>query len=245
MNLNFYKDRVCLNVLTQSLENAIAINEVMEGHVIVGLLSANYKSVEEAINDMTLYQKAVNNNISVGLGQGDPSNWKKVAMISKVVQPKHINQVFSAVGYTRSHVDSNEPYINALVSPTGQVGLVKINTGELSSKATLDAVVPVETAILMIKEMGGNSVKFFPMKGLKARDELVAVARACAKHDFSLEPTGGIDLENFEEILQIIVDAGVKKIVPHVYSSIIDQKSQLTKIEDVKTLYSIIRKIIQ
>ena len=28
------------------------------------------------------------------------------------------------------------------------------------------------------------------------------VAQACALYDFALEPTGGIDLENFEEIVQ-------------------------------------------
>ncbi|HBX06307.1 MAG TPA: 2-dehydro-3-deoxyphosphooctonate aldolase, partial [Leclercia adecarboxylata] len=45
------------------------------------------------------------------------------------------------------------------------------------------------------------------------------VAEACARHDFWLEPTGGIDLENYEEILQIALDAGVSKIIPHIYSS--------------------------
>jgi hypothetical protein len=34
------------------------------------------------------------------------------------------------------------------------------------------------------------------------------VAEACARHDFWLEPTGGIDLENYGEILQIALDAG-------------------------------------
>ena len=49
------------------------------------------------------------------------------------------------------------------------------------------------------------------MKGLAHKAEYQAVAEACAANDFYLEPTGGIDLENFEEILQIAVDAGVKK----------------------------------
>lgn len=49
------------------------------------------------------------------------------------------------------------------------------------------------------------------MKGLAHKEEYQAVAAACAKYDFYLEPTGGIDLENFEEIVQIAVDAGVKK----------------------------------
>ena len=69
--------------------------------------------------------------------------------------------------------------------------------------------------------MGASSIKYFPMKGLAHKAEYQAVAEACAANDFYLEPTGGIDLENFEEILQIAVDAGVKNH-SHIYSSIID-----------------------
>ena len=57
-----------------------------------------------------------------------------------------------------------------------------------------------------------------------------------------LEPTGGIDLENFEEIVEIIVDAGVKRFIPHVYSSIIDKETGNTRPEDVKALLDIIKK---
>ena len=100
--------------------------------------------------------------------------------------------------------------INGLVSPTGKVGYVNIATGPLSSGAPA-AEVPIETAIKLLKDMGGSSIKYFPMKGLAHKEEYQAVAAACAKYDFYLEPTGGIDLENFEEIVQIAVDAGVKK----------------------------------
>ncbi|MFL8888774.1 2-dehydro-3-deoxy-phosphogluconate aldolase [Helcococcus kunzii] len=242
MTLNFYNDRVCLNVLTQSVENAVEINEATEGHVALGILTANYNTVEEAISDMKKYQEKVDNNISVGLGNGDPSNWKKVAKVSAAIAPKHINQTFTAGGYTRALVNSNEPFINSMMSPSGKPGFVKINTGELSQKCD-DAVIPVETAIAMAKENGANSIKFFPMKGLKAIEELKVLAKACADNDFGLEPTGGIDLNNFEEILQTVLDAGVKKIVPHVYSSIVDKQTNLTKIEDVKALYEIIKKV--
>ena len=50
-----------------------------------------------------------------------------------------------------------------------------------------------------------------------------------------------LDLENFEEIVQIAVDAGVKKIIPHVYSSIIDQETGDTRTEDVKTLLTMMK----
>ena len=88
-------------------------------------------------------------------------------------------------------------------------------------------------------------MKYFPMGGLKCREEYEAVAKACAEHDFNLEPTGGIDLDNFREILLIAVNAGVKKVIPHVYSSIIDKETGLTKVEDVKALYAMIQEVVR
>ncbi|EAQ1460528.1 oxo-acid lyase, partial [Salmonella enterica] len=116
----------------------------------------------------------------------------------------------------------------------------KISTGPLSSRAP-DGIVPIETAIALLKDMGGSSVKYFPMGGLTCRDEYKAVADACARHDFWLEPTGGIDLENFAEILHIALDAGVSKIIPHIYSSIIDKVSGNTRADDVRQLLAIVR----
>ncbi|MBO6395999.1 oxo-acid lyase, partial [Enterococcus gallinarum] len=58
------------------------------------------------------------------------------------------------------------------------------------------------------------------------------------------EPTGCIDLENFEEIVQMAVDAGVKKIIPLVYSSIIDRVTGDTRTEDVKTLLTMMNKTL-
>ena len=133
--------------------------------------------------------------------------------------------------------------MNSMVAPSGTPGMVKISTGPLA-KDMKPAVVPIATAIAMAKEQGANSLKFFPMGGLKCKDELEAVAKACAENDFYLEPTGGIDLDNFKEILTIIVDAGVKKIIPHVYSSIIDKETGATRVEDARALYDMIREVV-
>lgn len=81
--------------------------------------------------------------------------------------------------------------------------------------------------------------------GSSQKEEYKAVAKACAENNFVLEPTGGIDLDNFEEILQIALEAGVEKIIPHVYSSIIDKETGDTKPEDVKVLYEIMQKLVK
>lgn len=240
---NYYKDRVSLNVLANSVENAKECYDKAEGHVLLGVLSKNYDSNESAIADMKLYQKATNNALSIGLGAGDPNQSTMVSHISSELQPQHVNQVFTGVGTSRALLGQNETVINGLVSPTGKAGYVDIATGPLSSQ-TDSTEVSIETAIALLKDMGGSSVKYFPMKGLSHKDEFVAVAKACARYDFWLEPTGGIDLNNFEEIFQIALEAGVKKVIPHVYSSIIDKKTGDTRPEDVEKLYNIIKKLV-
>lgn len=239
--INFYKNRVCLNCLCNSEENGQEILEAMDGYVILGLLSNQYTTIDSAIEDMRKYQKLLNNNISVGLGSGDPNQWKMVVDISRAIVPKHINQIFPLGGYTRCAVGEH-PFINSMVSPCGQNGYVKISTGPLSSKS-LPGIVPVKTAIALAKEQGANSLKYFPMDGLSTLEEFKAVAIACAEENFALEPTGGINLENIEMILRIAAGAGVEKIIPHIYSSIVDKKSGATSVDAVKKIYDIMKKI--
>lgn len=240
---NFYKDRVCLNVLAGSVQNAIDVYAAAEGHMLVGLLSKNYPSVEQAVEDMNEYALKIDNAISIGLGAGAAEQSGMVAAIAEQLQPQHANQVFTGVGFTRGKLRQNETFVNGLISPTGKVGFVKISTGPLSSKEQ-DGIVPVETAIALLKDMGGSSVKFFPMKGLETLDEYKYVARACAAEDFYLEPTGGIDLNNFEVILEIALQSGVKKIIPHIYSSIIEPETGETRPEDVRTLFEIVKRLV-
>ncbi|MFJ3457710.1 KDGP aldolase family protein [Scandinavium goeteborgense] len=240
---NIYRDRVCLNVLAGSKANASDVYEAAEGHVLVGVLSKNYPDVATAVADMREYAALIDNALSVGLGAGDPNQSEMVSQISREVQPQHVNQVFTGVATSRALLGQNETVVNGLVSPTGTPGMVKISTGPLSSKEQ-DGIVPVDTAIALLKDMGCSSIKYFPMGGLKCRDEYQVVAEACARHDFWLEPTGGIDLENYSEILKIALDAGVKKVIPHIYSSIIDKDSGNTRPADVRTLLEMTKKLV-
>ncbi|WP_413536655.1 2-dehydro-3-deoxy-phosphogluconate aldolase [Carnobacterium divergens] len=240
---NYLEDRICLNVLANSVENAVDCYKAADGHIVLGVLSKNYDNDEAAIADMERYQAATNNALSVGLGAGDPNQSQMVSRISGTLQPQHVNQVFTGVGTSRALLKQSETIVNGLISPTGKVGVVNIATGPLSSQMPAGEVT-IETAIALLKDMGGSSIKFFPMKGLQHIEEYKAVAKACAEHDFYLEPTGGIDLENFEEIVQIAIDAGVKKVIPHVYSSIIDATTGDTRPEDVKTLLEMMKKTL-
>ncbi|MCZ8511936.1 KDGP aldolase family protein [Paenibacillus filicis] len=240
----FYKNRAALNVLANSIENAKEVFEAAEGHVLVGVLSKDYPTVEAAIAAMKQYGKEIDEAVSIGLGAGDNRQAAVVAEIAKHYSGSHINQVFPAVGATRANLGGKDSWINSLVSPTGRVGYVNISTGPVSAAQDEHAIVPVKTAIALVRDMGGNALKYFPMKGLACEDELRAVAQACGEAGFALEPTGGIDKENFEAILRIALEANVPQVIPHVYSSIIDKETGKTNAGDVRELLITMKKLV-
>ncbi|OAS87998.1 2-dehydro-3-deoxy-phosphogluconate aldolase [Metabacillus litoralis] len=240
----FYKNRVALNVLANSVENAKEVYEAAEGLVLVGVLSKDYPTIEEAVAAMKNYGKEIDEAVSIGLGAGDNRQAAVVAEIAKHYPGSHINQVFPAVGATRANLGEKKSWINSLVSPTGRVGYVNISTGPVSAAQDEHAIVPIKTAIALVRDMGGNALKYFPMKGLSTEDEFRAVAQACGEEGFALEPTGGIDKENFETILRIALKANVPQIIPHVYSSIIDKNTGKTNVEDVRELLETIKKLV-
>lgn len=245
MNIDkhFYKGRIAINILANNIENAKECYLAAEKRAFIGVLSKKYSNVDEAVEDMQKYMLEIDGALSIGLGAGDPNQCKMVEEISKYIKAKHVNQVFTSVGATRSKIDNEYSIINSLVRPSGSPGKIIVNTGPISSHGE-KAIIPVETAILMIKDMGGSSIKFFNMDGLKNIDEFTLIAEACAKHNLILEPTGGIDLENFEIIIRICLEAGVKRIIPHIYSSIIDSSTGNTKVEDVKKLIEICKQVV-
>lgn len=239
----FYKDRVALNVLAKDVENAKEIFEAAEGYVLVGVLSKDYATVEEAVTAMKQYGQEIDEAVSIGLGAGDNRQAAVVAEIAKHYPGSHINQVFPAVGATRANLGEKDSWINSLVSPTGRAGYVNISTGPISAAGSEPAIVPIQSAISLVRDMGGNALKYFPMEGLSREEEFRAVAKACAEEGFALEPTGGIDMDNFEPILRIALDAGVQQVIPHVYSSIIDKASGKTNTGDVRELLAIMKKL--
>src|SRR5690625_2070115 len=101
---HFYLGRVALNVLANSPENAKAVYDAGEGHVLVGVLSKDYKTVPEAVQAMKTYGRQIDDAVSIGLGGGDNRQAAVVAEIAKDYAGSHINQVFPAVEIGRAHV---------------------------------------------------------------------------------------------------------------------------------------------
>ncbi|KAB8127022.1 oxo-acid lyase, partial [Gracilibacillus oryzae] len=152
-----YKNRVGLNVLANTIENAKDVFEAAEGFVLVGVLSKNYPTVKEAVTAMKAYGQEIEDAISIGLGAGDNRQALVVAEIAKHYAGSHINQVFPSVGATQANLGEKQSWINSLVSPSGKVGYVNISTGPSSSSTEEKAIVPIKSAIALVRDMGGNA----------------------------------------------------------------------------------------
>ena len=128
INKRFYKDRIALNVLANSVENAKNVYDAAEGRVLVGVLSKDYSTVEETVNAIKTYDTELDGRVSIGLGAGDNRQASVVANVAKHYSGIHINQVFPSVGATRANLGKKDSWINSFVSPTGKVGYVNIST---------------------------------------------------------------------------------------------------------------------
>lgn len=238
-NIKFYNDKVAINLLAKDIENAVEVNDTLEGHGLIGVLSKDFSNVKDATNHIEELQKYIP-AISVGLGAGDPKQWKMAAEIAKETNPSHVNQVFSTAGYTLGLLEgagTTNTIVNALISPTGEVGKVRISTGPASNSHNV--IVDVDQALSFLEDCNIPSVKFFNIKGNKHLAELKEVAKACVRNNIPIiEPTGGIDRSNIYEIIKVCLDAGCNKIIPHVYSSAIDKSTGLTDLNIVRELYN-------
>lgn len=244
--INFYRQRVAINVLAKDIANAREIYDAAEGHAVIGILSAQFSSVDEGVQEVKRWMADVP-SISVGLGAGDPAQYYKAAMIAAKVHPAHVNQTFTGSGFAAGALAATggeQTHINALISPTGTPGDVLISTGVSSSQGT-PARVSCDAAVRMMQDMGAHAAKFFPMGGEKSLPELYVLASSAARNGMTLiEPTGGIDLDNFGVILQTCLEAGVPRVMPHLYSSIIDPQTGNTRPEDIVRLMDIIKALV-
>ena len=70
-------------------------------------------------------------------------------------------------------------------------------------------------------------------------------AQACADSGIEMiELTGGIDVDNIRDVLNVCLRTGVKHIMPHIYSSMIDKKTGLTDPALVLKVMQIIKEMV-
>lgn len=226
-----------LNVLARDVENAKQICELAKGRALIGVMVKGFASVDDAVSAVREYQQA-GIPVSVGLGAGDPAQWKKVAQVAVRTEPDHVNQVFPAAGYTLGAlqaIGNSSTLVNALIAPSGQPGKVQIATGPMSVKGA--EVISCDAAAAMLAEIGVHSVKFYPVNGVERLAEIKEMAQAAARCGIPVfEPTGGIDAASIRPIVEVCLEAGVQEVIPHIYTSIVDKETGHTRLEQVQEL---------
>ncbi|MGL5514639.1 MAG: KDGP aldolase, partial [Sporomusa sp.] len=143
-----------LNVLAKDLDNAKEIAALTNDQVYVGVMVKNFDSVDAAVQCVQDYQ-AAQVPVSVGLGAGDPTQWRKVVEVALKTKPVHVNQVFPAAGYTKGALDaigSPTTIVNALIAPSGTPGKVSILTG--SKSQSYQQFISCEAAAALLQEIG-------------------------------------------------------------------------------------------
>lgn len=233
------KQKVIFNVLAKDEQNAKELIEVAGDRIFVGVMVKNFATEEEAIQQVLHFQN-IGIPVSVGLGAADPNMWQRVANVSAKTRPVHINQVFSAAGYTLGRMEElgETPIINGVIEPSGTPGEVYISTGPASSSNK--EKVSCDLAAKMLAEVGIQSIKFYPIQGEKHLDEVAAMVKAAVRAGIKIfEPTGGITVDNVYNIVKICLDNGAEVVIPHLYTSLINKETGKTEVAKIIHLLKI------
>jgi 2-dehydro-3-deoxy-phosphogluconate aldolase len=214
--------KVLLNIQTNSLQSSKEATELLGNAVLVGVTAKAYPNLEEGI----AYIRELQQNgvlVSAGLGDGSAEQWERALELALNTNPVHLNQIFPAAGLSQYILKEKgfDTLVNGMIRPTGEPGQVVLGTGPLSQDKA-GSMVSIGVALALMKEVGIQSVKFFPLEGTKRLDEVRAVARAVAEAGMMMEPTGGITPDNAAEIVHLCLNQGVEYLMPHIYGSLKD-----------------------
>ncbi|WP_324669531.1 KDGP aldolase [Geochorda subterranea] len=224
--------RVALNVRVRDVATAKAAMEIAGGACLFGFLVREYSSVDAAVEAIQAVQASVD-RISVGLGEGDPTQWRAALEVAVRTRPVHLNQPFACAGYSAGYLrgaGNQRTVVNALVNPGSTPGKVIIATGPAGrewGRRQGPTEVPAEEAMAYLRDASVFSVKLFPLRCREAVHHVRAVARAAASAGIPLiEPTGGITPDNLAIILEAALAEGVS-VMPHLYGALLSGDGEL------------------
>lgn len=227
--LERFEERLLVNVLAEDEKNAAAVLEAGDGYVVPGIAAADFPEIDGAVERVLSLKKAAP-AVSVGLGGGGSfREWERVLKIAERARPEHINQPFEKAPFVQGYLAAEgiHPVINALVSPAGEIGKVRLATGmEMEAERFLD----------LAAALGIVSVKVMPVNGLAHLEELVFIAEAAAKRGIrGIEPAGGIKSEHLPVLYQVLKKTKIELIMPHIFGDVLAGKgrSDPAKVENL------------
>lgn len=218
--------QILLNVQTDSLRTAVILPQMYPNRIIIGVTAQRFPALDEGI---ALIRQTQENGVlvSAGLGDGAADQWQRALDLALATRPFHLNHVFPAAALSRRALKDAgaAAIVNGLIKPSGVTGAVRIGTRPLSASHG-DETVSAELAINLLHEVGVETVKFFPLRGLRHLDELARVAEVAVSRNMMIEPTGGLTPKNLPSILETCIGAGARRIMPHLYTSVEDPRTR-------------------
>lgn len=217
---------IILNVQTNNVETAVEVSRRYPTRIVIGVTAKDFPDLDDGI---ALIRRMQDGGVlvSAGLGDGAADQWQRALNLASATSPFHLNQIFPAAGLSqRILADAGaSTIVNGLVRPTSRIGGVLVGTGPASSRYT-DEELSAGLAADLLQEVGVNSIKLFPMEGVRQLDQLRAVAQEAAGRGMMIEPTGGLTPQNLPVILEACLEAGARCVMPHLYSSVKDPRTK-------------------
>ncbi|WP_017437635.1 KDGP aldolase [Saccharococcus caldoxylosilyticus] len=219
-NIKRFQDQLLLNVLAKDGKNAADLLEASDGFCVPGIAAADFATIEEAVETVKSIKQS-SPVVSIGLGGGGKfDEWKRVVDIAVRSNPEHINQPLERALFAKGFLAAKQcfPIITALISPSGEVGFVKIPTGKK---------IKVEPLLELAAACGVESIKVMPMKGLDHLEELLFIAKEAAKRGIrAIEPAGGIKVHHLPVLYKEIRKTNIELFMPHVFRDVLQGKGE-------------------
>ncbi|RDX02585.1 KDGP aldolase [Listeria kieliensis] len=214
------------NFLAQDAENATEVMDAADGYAVPGIVASDFDTPEEAVARLNELKKA-SDIVSVGLGGGGAfENFRSVLRIAELDQDCHINQPLETAAFAQL-VDGI--YANALVRPSGKVGIVNLATG---------GSIEVERLVDYCLEHQIPSIKLMSIRGTEHLDELVYLAKVAGERGiYGIEPAGGIAWDNIVPIISEVAETGIPFFMPHIFGATIDQATGRTKKNEIERIF--------
>lgn len=229
--------RVLFLIPALNVDNALVVNDALDGAGIVAVISKNYPSAESLAEDVNKFRERLG-VVSIALGGGDFTQAEQVLNASLLSKPDHINMPFELASYVQGRLEQAElknVLVNALVLEAEDENQVSITVDPI--RKDRNVILEIRDAVSLICGWGIKSVKAQFTKRPVNLDWLSNIARASEAVGLELiEPSSGINLDNVNDVIYACLEYGSALLLPHVFSPLIDKRTGLTKPEAVRML---------
>jgi 2-dehydro-3-deoxy-phosphogluconate aldolase len=219
-NIKRFQDQFLLNVLAKDEKNASDLLEASDGFCVPGIAAADFLTVEKAVETVKSIKRS-SPVVSIGLGGGGKfDEWKRVIDIAVLSNPEHINQPFEKAPFAKGFLEAKDcfPIVNALISPSGKIGFVKLSSGKMTR---------VEQLLELAAAFGIESIKVMPMKGLDHLEELIFITKEATKRGIrGIEPAGGIKVQHLPVLYKEIRKIDIELFMPHIFGDVLQGRGE-------------------